>query len=521
METLAEKQERVASQLQLILQAENPDIDVSPGTVLYELTVKPNASILAKQEMGLDVLRDNMSLVQVLDQETPDQVMVDRLLSNFNVARREGERATGTLSIFTRSRQNVVIPPNQRFWCGGIELQPDRAYVGVSGSILPNDTDSFSYVQTREYSTGVYVFTIGAVTVDVMVSVLSTGQICTAVPPIPQVTSVETASTFSGGSLTESTAALLTRARTNINAHVLTGRDNIRAFLTDNTELDVLDAAVFGMGDALVLRDNRYGVSGGGAVDAYVRTELVPASVTATLTGTADADYLWTIEIPAATYPGAYGVVSIRYRQLAITEFTEVFGFTTAPTAPYMAEVAHARYSMYQTLSVQFTAWDLPLNETSLDFEVTVMYMPGLVELQQFVEQPEVRGYGFDLLVKGAVPVTVSLDVTIRYWRGLDAPEAAEFQVAIANMINGKLIGDEYLQSSDVVYACKRLFPQGEVAMPVQLFGRTWVPAGGSIYAHNDAYLKVPELDGLTYQNAFFACFPSNVNVSLIEIVPQ
>jgi hypothetical protein len=115
----------------------------------------------------------------------------------------------------------------------------------------------------------------------------------------------------------------------------------------------------------------------------------------------------------------------------------------------------------------------------------------------------------------------VSIDVSIRYWKGLDIPAASEFQLAIANTVNGKLTGEEFLQSSEIVYACKRLFPQGEVSMPVHLFGRTWLPAGGSVYSSSQSYIKVPNLEGLSYRNSVFACFPSNVNVSLVEIVPQ
>lgn len=520
-ETIDEKQDRLAAQFQSILQDENPEMDIAPGSVMYELTVKPNASLLAKQEAGLDVMRENMSLIQVLNQEDPDQIMVDRLLSNFNVARREGARAVGTLNIYTRSTQNVSVTQAQRFFCGGIELQPLKSYVGVNGDVLPNDTESLSYVQMRQFNETTFVFTIEASTVDVMKSVLSPGQDCTATPPIPQVTKAEVASTFTGGSVEENTNSLLQRARTQMNAHVLTGRDNIKAFLSDNGVIDVLDAAVFGMGDDLMLRDNRYGSSGGGSVDAYIRTAVVPASVVTVLSGIRDVNDVWTVEIPTDDFPGAYGVVQIKYGENVITEYTEIVGFDTQLGAPWINEAAHARYSVYQTLSVQFTAWDIVIAEDTASFEVTVLYMPGLQSLQDLVEEPDVRSYGFDMLIKGSVPVVVDVDVTINYWKGLDVPEESEFQLAIANTINGKLTGEEFLQASEIVYACKRLFPQGEIAMPVNMFARTWLPEGGSVYSSSQSYVKVPDIEGLSYRNSVFACFPNSINVSLIEVVPQ
>ena len=85
-ETLEERQDRIALELQAYLTLAVPDADFSVGTVLYDLLVKPAAVTFAAQESGLDALRESMSLVQVLqDPANADTTAVDNLLSNYNV----------------------------------------------------------------------------------------------------------------------------------------------------------------------------------------------------------------------------------------------------------------------------------------------------------------------------------------------------------------------------------------------------------------------------------------------------
>src|SRR3990172_948969 len=82
-ETTTQKQQRIAAELQQIMTEQVPALDFSVGTVLYELLVKPASVFFSAQETEMDVLRANMSLVQVLNQVDPDPTAVDNLLSNF------------------------------------------------------------------------------------------------------------------------------------------------------------------------------------------------------------------------------------------------------------------------------------------------------------------------------------------------------------------------------------------------------------------------------------------------------
>ena len=96
---------------------------------------------------------------------------------------------------------------------------------------------------------------------------------------------VLTASTFSGGSLPETTSELLTRSQLGITTSSNTGKDNIRS-LVEDSPFNVIDSQVFGFGDEVQLRDthNNAGVATGGRADVYVATDSVIQKVITPLT---------------------------------------------------------------------------------------------------------------------------------------------------------------------------------------------------------------------------------------------
>jgi DNA-directed RNA polymerase subunit L len=522
-ETLEERQERIVRELQALLSVEVPDSDFSIGTVLYELLVKPAAVTFANQETELDELRNSMSLVQVLQDPTASEESVDNLLANYNVARREGSRATGLINVYVSTTNNVYIEPTAVITCGGTQLNPTKAYVAVFGEITTQDTPDVSYVSMRQFDDTLYVFSIEATTIENTETVLSPGQRCTISTQDSFIRQVEVGSTFTGGSIEETNEELLIRAATSINSKVVTGRDNIQSLLEGNDSgVEVLDVGAFGMGDELQLRDkdNAAGVSTGGHVDVYVTTSPVPSQATAALTGTRDSEGVWSIEIPRETFAGAYGVTEIRNgTNIYNTDIVPVFGYELDEGAPRITEPIHARYSKYQTLTVQFVASDIDASITEQTFDVDVLFMPGLNTLQEYMQGADIRSYAFDTLVKGTIPVLTSVAVTVEYVQGITPPDLSTLQQAVSDEINLQRMRVSSLESSKVVYALRGAFPAGDVRMPVVLSGKIFLPDGSTAFATDPNRLVVPEMEGVGYENTDFFCFPENVEVTLVEVL--
>lgn len=518
-ETLTQKQERILLQNQQLVAEAIPGADVSPGSAIYELAIKAATAIIADEEQSLDTLRNNMSLVQVLNQSAPDPTQVDMLLSNYNVVRKQGMAAGGMLNIYTRANSNLSIPGNSVFVCNGVEISPIATYVGYAGTRPAEDTETLIYVPIRDLGNGLFVFTISAQTLAVTTATLSAGQVCTQQAPSSRISKVEIASTFTGGTVQETTSALLARAGVGPSARVTTGKDNIKSLLTSNTAVPVLDCAVFGMGDPLLLRANQYGVSGGSMVDVYVKTQPVPVWSMVPLTGTRQPDDSWLINVPADAYPGVYGVLNVYYGGNRIdTSLTPVIGFTRPDGSPFMTVAADARFSAYQTYAVRFTT-DIAIAGTTAIFTVELLYSYGVGTLQDFMNTEAIRSYAFDTLIKGVIPVVIEVDGEVRYPQGLTMPTLATVQSVVADAINGLPVGTEALQASEIVYALKYLIPQGEVRMPLNLFARTWLPDGSTMYSSAANYIRVPDLPGISHLNCAFCCYPGSVKIALTEQV--
>jgi hypothetical protein len=514
-------QESMARTLQQFLTEQYPTLDWSVGTVLYDLLIKPASVTFSAQANTAEEIRANLSLYDVLNSDNPNAELVDALLSNYNVVRKEGQTATGTILIYTESEQNVFIPEGALFTCNEIEIQPIKSYVGVFGDIVEEDTDEIAYIQMREIGNGTRVFAITAETIEAMETVLSAGLPCDSSLGNTRITAVETGSSFTGGSLQETTDELLERAQSGVNATVVTGRDNIRQLLRNQTEVNVIDADVFGMGDPLQFRDavNNAGVSSGGRLDVYVKTAPIPIVTEAPLTGY-KTDGVWSIEIPADSYPGAAGVQQITYGDTLInTGITHVLGYDPQGPWPLIESALQARYSKYQTLTVQFETDAVDPSLDEVDFVVSIIHMPGVGTLQEYLNDPAIRSHAFDHVVKGVVPVVIDVDVDIEYTRGAVVPTVGAIQQAISDNINRKLISAEALYTSDVVYACGVVFSEGTVRMPINLRARIYMPDGSVQYTSSQNYIKAPTATGISFENSTFSCFPVDVNITLSEVL--
>lgn len=354
-----------------------------------------------------------------------------------------------------------------------------------------------------------------------METVLSAGLKCSTDLGNGKITDVETGSTFTGGVVSETTQELLERAQSGVNAGVVTGRDNIRELLR-RQEHNVLDAQVFGMGDDLQLRDavNNAGLSSGGRLDVYVKTAPIPIISEVTLAGTKDSNGVWTVVIPADSYPGAFGVLSVIYNGVEQnTGITHVLGYDPQGPWPLIESALHARYSQYQTLSIQFENMSVDSSLTDANFVVRVVHMPGVGALQDYLNDPGIRSHAFDHVLKGGIPIVTEVDVEIEYARGISPPSVVDLQQSVADTINLSLIGVEALYTSDVAVACRVIFPEGVVRMPINLRGRIFMPDGTVVHTSSQNHLKAPTATGISYRNCLFSCFPDQVNVGLTEVV--
>jgi len=516
--TLAENE----LELQQTLIEAFPKFDWSAGSAFYSTVIQPWAVNLTDRDVSIDTVLANMSLVQVLNSDDPDADLVDLLLSNYNVVRSQGSIATGFMSVYFTGANSVTVAANTTITCGEVSFNPQKTYIGVVGTITEQDTDEVAYVNAIAVSETEYVFVIEVDSAEVTDAILGPGQECTTDLSSSFINRLVTASTFSGGSLPETTAELLTKAQLGITTSSNTGKDNIRS-LVEASPYNVLDSQVFGFGDAVQLRDshNNAGVSTGGRADVYVATDSVIQKIITPLTATRVSGTLWQAVIPADVYAGAYGVSKILLStDLIDTPINHIMSYFTENSRPYIDDALEARYSKYQLMTVQFYDSDtIDTVETEKVYNFEILYMPNIDDVQEYVEDEDIQGALADLLVKAFVPIEISVGVTVDYTAGVIPPDVATLQTAVATAINGFRAGESEMPASSIVFAVMSAFPEGTVRMPIAMLGKIYMPDGTVQYSSNNDNISVPVgVVGVAPGNAKFFSSPDIINITLNEV---
>ena len=517
---MASEEENIA-ELTANLSEKFPDRDFSAGSANYALVVQPYAANLTFRDEDVDDVINNMSIVQVLNNPDASDEAVDNILSNYQVTREEGNNSSGFINIYFAGTTAMSIPATATFTCSGLDFRPVKSFVGIVGEVVERDTSEVTYTQATAIGEGAYVFAIQVESVTVSDIVIGPNTECTFDLSSPYIQRAETASTFSGGTLPETTSELLERAALGITAKAASGTEHIRALLEDS-EYNVLDSAVFGYGDNIQIRDTDpiSGISSGGHADAYVITDSVIQTANITLTATrADDSSPWTVRIPEDVYPGAYGVYAIsREGSLINGEINHILGYIPSGNRPLIRSAEEARFSAYQTLDLEFYDSAAASGETSLNYVFTVSYMPNIGLLQEYVENEENRASSFDIVVKAMIPIQVGGELTVSYPSGVVPPATEDIETAITQSINSTRSGASQLHTSILVQACNSVFPEGTVLMPVRLSGTIILPNGNLGFGASTNYLEVPtNITGVDPNNSKFFAASGDFAISLIE----
>lgn len=499
-----------------------PAYEWSYGSLLYETVIRPTAMRAASDEDAIDAVRQNLSLALASQQTTPDADLVNSLASNFRVVEQAGLYGTGEIAVYTREQNNVYIPAGSSLSAGGVALTTDRQYVGVSNAENFVDKEDTVYRQLIQVGSE-WVFLVPVRTANFTDKTVSQGLQVTMDGRPSLVTRIEISSSVLGGRAESTTADILDRAQNGLTAKVPSGNAHLKALFSELTDVNVLDQASFGINDPECIRDrdNVFGISTGGRVDAYCKTALVPSVRTLTVNATrASLIDSWSMFIDKETALGFYRIISIKHPDVN-TEITDedgitvVYGFSEESGGPHVFSADTARYSIYQTAQLTF---DYTVAETQTAFEVKVQAMPALDTLQETINSPDVRNEAQDVLVRAPHPASVSVTVTVEREPGDTSTSVDDLQNAIATIISNTNIGVDGLDASLVVNAVEGVDPSLHVVFPVTLQADFQLPDSsiktvrsltGRVSVPDSSYTWVTE------KNTFYYCLAENVSVEL------
>lgn len=513
-----------------------PEFDLHPGSVIYNLLIRPQALLHALNLTNIDRLRQSNSLLTATQNPNlADADIIDALLSNYRIERRDGNPASGQILLILNRLAPVQISTSLLFSAAGIRFRATRAFNGVTS---PDNVFSSSDRVISPVGDGQYSLLIDVTAIDPgAAGNVSKGTELSPNGPILGLVSSVAAVDFDGGADEESNAELLERASTGVAVPNLGSRLTTRAAIAEAFPA-VKDVAVVGAGQPEMRRDrhNAIGLSAGGKTDLYVRTRDTPQTISATKTATlvesSAIDGTWRFDFDRDELPAFYSIRQIRrvdgstgssleiVQDLRRADLSPVPGLSLIPDATDN----EAAFTRFQTAEVSFADPKAVNNSVGdkLDFEITLLRMPEIREVHDWLAQDDRRHPGGDLLVRAAVPCMVAVSLVVL--RHPDDPEVdvASLQSEIAKTINKLRFGDGRLDSSRIVAAAQPILPsKSRLRLPVGLSGEVLLPSQGSafIYAYpqSNYELVIPNRPdvGVTSNTVFYSCRSSDVVIDV------
>jgi hypothetical protein len=427
-----------------------PNVSVRRGTVMKELVSAALSIGYAVINEKLEAHRATQSLKYA--QENPsavDDSIIDAILSNYFLTRKQGTLASGLLKITVSTGVTRTIPAGTQFLTAN-ELRFITETTILVEQVL---SGTGSVLVQQEEGTGNWFFLIPVVAeaVGSQYSIAQDTQLDNSTLGADLIL-ITAFTTFSGGSDSESTSALISRAQNAITVRDLTSRKSIRAVLPEAFP-QIQAIQVIGYGDPEMTREHRFGFGSGGRVDIYTRTSKDPVeiTVTKTISGLLTVD-LETVGLEVPFYR-ITSLTRVEFPDTPLAEgvdYTLTFSVASNPQNDLRGLVKHARFTVYERAQLTFLD---PLL-AGKEINIRLSYPPDIQAIQNFVLDEEERVVLADLLVKGIIPVFVTLAFSYVKKTLSENTDIEALKGALKDYINALVPGSELAVSSliDIIH---------------------------------------------------------------------
>ncbi len=508
-----------------------PTTELTRGTV-HDLILDPQAALSTAFQQQIDEQIRSASLLEIdTDPALADPILMDRLLSNWQISRKAGAQASGNVRFIINQQIPLTIAAGLILEADGVQFTTEAAYaIRISAASAEDDTDRVM----QAVGDGTYAFTVPVIAVEAGAA----GQIRknTKLVPTTNVNYFVTAyadEDFGGGRNEETNAELRARQKEGVAARGWGNVYNLSALLHSQPEFaDHPGYSIIGCGYTEMKRDahNIQGISTGGKIDIYARTESLPTRVTLTKTctylgSTADGA-LWRFSLNRDEAPGFYdfaGVVDpsaenpIAHAVVNDSRSLDFSGYDHYPDIEDLEEGAYTRYQtgVFDFLDTQIASDTLIAGDTR-SYDVTVRRMGQIDDLQDFVDDQDHGEFAGDALVRAPIPCDVRVEVGLVLARGQTSPDLAVLADDLATYVNSLdftgLLYATPLQSILQSYLEK---PAGVTQL--RLIGTIRLPDGTKKYISGTEKLAIPDDLSVTCSGRTTAFFldPADVLLSV------
>ena len=462
----------ILTYIQTFIKAKHPQVDVTPGSDLYDLLFYSSAQVARRVFEEIEKVQNNQSVLSA------ESDALDLLAKNYNVTRRSASYATGEVTFYTPSfTSDITIPANTIVGTRGTNLTPSIRFRTVKSAGMSVANKSIYYDSTAvRYQVDVSVTSELAGTIG---NVDSQG-ISEVISSVPNITGVVNNAPTSGGTESESNASIRQRCLQAFTVSNIGTIYGYRKLLTDNFE-EVADVTATGPFDANAIRQT--------GVDVFVivsdidmEENLVQTTESFTFT-TGDPGY-------TPVYRPAISIDTLLGTSLGVIR-------TFIPYPQVDADFQFIRdYTGERALSVEsadrFEWMPLGIMPTSGTLvHITYTYNQKVQDLQEFMDLDENKVVGADALVKTGLKASTYLTLTVSYFPNVDTVSEKQKVISALTQYLSEFKFGEDLELSDLV-----IVAQTGTWTDFKITGVDYV-----VFAESQCYVYIEEKDATRYMS--------------------
>jgi len=432
-----------------LVRAAYPSLDLRRGTVLRDMLIRPNAAIYANNADMLAELQTRMSLVNLAASPTPVPAeWANAILANFGVTLNAGTAATGLAKVVVNGARTYNLSIGfQLTTLSGLLYATTQNY-----TVKVEADTSTGEIELVPVGDGNYYFILPVTAIATGSQyVITQGTALDDVTTLYSFVAAEAYIDFSGGTSAETLDEALVRLPAAVSYRALESRTSIYTKL--HNAFPVIQAlGIQGYGDPAQLRDkhNPMGFAVGSRVDIYARTFTMPATVVLTKTATQIGANTFQFTIGRTEAPGYYIIKSITETDSSVSPGSSAvpigsYTFTEVREADGLQNTFHdidpangmieTAYSIYQKSTVIVTG--VPVVATTHSFKVTVYVAPSLTEVQNYVDNADIRNLEGDYVMRCPLMCLVELTAPVHY-KAKTPIDVEKMRTDVYNYINAR-----------------------------------------------------------------------------------
>jgi len=218
-------------------------IDTSPGSAVRDLLISPLSSMLASFNETHQILENRLSLNDI---SSLSEAALDDIAANYLVSRTSGSKAGGTVRIYFKSPQNIIIPKYTEFRStGGLKFYSESEHSVTAKQMLAN-TDRYPLyhtgdIQIRAAEAG-EKYEVGPFEIKTVVGLKSAYD------------SVSNGSNFTGGANKDDNTTLYEKLKNSVYSKAAVSNKSITGTLKEHFST-IKDVYIVGADNSLMVRD--------------------------------------------------------------------------------------------------------------------------------------------------------------------------------------------------------------------------------------------------------------------------